>query len=52
MVGAYVGLDLIDANKVRKVLECDGKKTLTMNIDIAAENKRPAFLQPAKGCID
>ena len=38
MIGAYVGIDNIDTAKLRKVLD--------------NRNNRPAFVQPAKGCIN
>mmetsp|Transcript_5403 Transcript_5403/g.6556 ORF Transcript_5403/g.6556 Transcript_5403/m.6556 type:complete len:84 (-) Transcript_5403:160-411(-) len=47
-IGAYVGLDRIDTNKVRKVLECK-------LADVQARegsDVRPKFVLPGEGCID
>ena len=47
VIGAYVGLDRIDAAKIRKVLECKLQPHLQHR-----SAKRPKFIMPGEGCID
>lgn len=46
LIGAYVGLDKIDALKVKKVLEC------RLRGEGARSQYRSKFIQPGLGCID
>ena len=48
VVGAYVGIDNINSDKVRTLLEC----TLTPVRFGSRSQFRPKYIQPALGCID
>jgi len=49
VIGAYAGLDNIDVDKVRKVLECRLPKRPVTH---AAVDRRPDFVMPGEGCVD
>ena len=47
IIGAFAGIDNIDTEKTKKVLECEVEKGQS-----SSASRRPKFIQPAKGCID